>query len=145
MLSIHTPLHLLAFLCLFLTSHTFSAASNVPGTPAQVPAGCSFIVSRENVSQRRVMSLQDVINANTQHQCVPKLQSANCRANSCYNQKFRTLDGTCNNQLQPLFGAAFSPYTRLMLPVYDDGQNAPFSEWCTSFAVTTRPQSPVGA
>ncbi|XP_068679732.1 peroxidase mlt-7-like [Montipora foliosa] len=35
--------------------------------------------------------------------------------------EFRTIDGTCNNLDNPLFGAAHTPFGRLILPDYGDG------------------------
>lgn len=35
--------------------------------------------------------------------------------------KYRTIDGSCNNHYRPIWGAALTPLSRLMAPVYDDG------------------------
>ena len=44
----------------------------------------------------------------------------------CSNQKiYRTADGTCNNRNNPTYGAANTPYRRLILPQYEDGISAP--------------------
>ena len=34
---------------------------------------------------------------------------------------FRTIDGTCNNLENPLFGASGTPFTRILPPLYEDG------------------------
>ena len=39
--------------------------------------------------------------------------------------KFRTIDGTCNNPNNPTLGAAFTPFRRLLSPVYEDGISQP--------------------
>ena len=44
----------------------------------------------------------------------------------CSNQKiYRTADGTCNNRNNPTYGAANTPYERLILPQYEDGISTP--------------------
>ena len=45
--------------------------------------------------------------------------------NSTY--KYRSYDGTCNNLVNPLIGAANVPYVRLLPPAYQDGVNSPRS------------------
>ncbi len=41
---------------------------------------------------------------------------------SCLNhRKYRTIDGTCNNLKRPTWGAANTPFQRLILPQYEDG------------------------
>lgn len=41
--------------------------------------------------------------------------------------KYRSYDGTCNNPVNPLIGAANVPYVRLLPPAYQDGVNSPRS------------------
>ena len=43
----------------------------------------------------------------------------NCRFPTV--NRFRTIDGTCNNLLNPLLGAARTPFARLTPPKYEDG------------------------
>ena len=41
---------------------------------------------------------------------------------SCSNRlKYPTIDGTCNNPIHPTWGAANTPFQRLILPQYEDG------------------------
>ena len=41
---------------------------------------------------------------------------------SCFNRwKYRTINGTCNNLIRPTWGAANTPFQRLILPQYEDG------------------------
>ena len=47
----------------------------------------------------------------------------NC--NSPTVNKFRTIDGTCNNLNNPTLGAAFTPFGRLIGAVYEDGISQP--------------------
>jgi peroxidase len=39
--------------------------------------------------------------------------------------RYRTLDGTCNNPVHPLWGRSLTPYARLLPPMYADGLNQP--------------------
>lgn len=42
---------------------------------------------------------------------------------------FRTLDGTCNNMKgEPLRGASYRPYTRLLPTIYDNEVSEPVGE-----------------
>ena len=41
------------------------------------------------------------------------------------SDKYRTIDGTCNNLNNPMYGAANTPFRRLILPQYEDGISAP--------------------
>jgi peroxidase len=53
--------------------------------------------------------------------CEPTLVNKRCRL----EDKFRTLDGTCNNLHAPEKGAAMQPFRRILPPVYDDGFSSP--------------------
>lgn len=43
----------------------------------------------------------------------------------CVKSRYRTLDGTCNNLQQPLWGSANNRYGRLLTPRYGDGISSP--------------------
>ncbi len=43
----------------------------------------------------------------------------------CFHQKYRTLDGTCNNLQNPMWGASLSPLSRLVKPLYENGFSTP--------------------
>uniref|UniRef100_A0A915BCB8 peroxidase n=1 Tax=Parascaris univalens TaxID=6257 RepID=A0A915BCB8_PARUN len=47
-----------------------------------------------------------------------------CADDICFHKFFRTFDASCNNLNNSLRGAAFTPFVRLLPPVYDDGNNA---------------------
>lgn len=98
-------------------------------------------------SNRKTVDLDAVIRSNLANACVPRLDESNCERNLCYNAYFRwmllafyflafftfetvlrTMDGTCNNLQNPLRGAAYRPYTRLLPTVYDNELSEPVGE-----------------
>ncbi|ULU05201.1 hypothetical protein L3Y34_017725 [Caenorhabditis briggsae] len=83
-------------------------------------------VSTEDNSRRQTVDLDQVIRSNTANACTPRLDEADCEANMCYNALYRTLDGTCNNMKgEPLRGASYRPYTRLLPTIYDNEVSEP--------------------
>ena len=38
---------------------------------------------------------------------------------------FRSIDGTCNNFVNPLWGASLTAFRRILPPQYEDGFNSP--------------------
>ncbi|MCP9261233.1 Bardet-Biedl syndrome 1 protein [Dirofilaria immitis] len=100
--------------------HRFNS-SNV----AEIMLRERLIFSLEDLSGRRPLTQTEVVRSNIAFGCVPRLDEAECRRSLCYNLYFRTMDGTCNNLLRPLRGAAFRPYNRLLLPEYDDKLSEP--------------------
>ncbi|XP_053668265.1 peroxidase-like [Anopheles marshallii] len=43
----------------------------------------------------------------------------------CANSPYRTFDGTCNNLVTPSWGAANTPFVRIVNPKYGDGKSSP--------------------
>ncbi len=56
--------------------------------------------------------------------CLSHRRVPDC-ANLCYHTKYRTLDGSCNNLVNPLWGSSFTAFKRLQSPVYENGFNLP--------------------
>lgn len=84
-----------------------------------------LVVAVEDNSRRQTIDLDAVIRSNTASACVPRLDETDCEANMCYNAHYRTMDGTCNNMREPLRGASYRPYTRLLPTVYDNDLSEP--------------------
>jgi len=43
----------------------------------------------------------------------------------CFHLKYRTMDGTCNNLHNPMFGASLAPLIRLLPARYENNFNMP--------------------
>uniref|UniRef100_V9GWQ8 Peroxidasin n=1 Tax=Craspedacusta sowerbii TaxID=128124 RepID=V9GWQ8_CRASO len=56
--------------------------------------------------------------------CTAHQRVANC-SNICFHRKYRSIDGSCNNLNHPMWGAALTPFSRLLRPVYENGFNTP--------------------
>ena len=56
--------------------------------------------------------------------CLTPRTEATCSQTVC-ESKYRTYDGTCNNQQNKLWGASEIPFKRLLYPMYEDGVNSP--------------------
>lgn len=57
--------------------------------------------------------------------CTQHRRMVNCSENLCFHKKYRTLDGTCNNLGNPMWGASLTAFRRLLRPVYENGFNTP--------------------
>lgn len=90
----------------------------------------NFTFSISDTSFRKIISLDDILQSNRQFGCAPQQLSTDCSRNTCFNLRYRTMDGTCNNFRNPLLGAAATPFMRLRQANYDDGIGAPTSEQC---------------
>ncbi|KJH50886.1 animal hem peroxidase [Dictyocaulus viviparus] len=98
---------------------------NNPMTTADEMWSEGLVVATEENSNRKTVSLDSVIRSNLANACVPRLDETSCEMNVCYNAYFRTMDGTCNNLKNPLRGAAYRPYTRLLPTIYDNQLSEP--------------------
>ncbi|GMR36562.1 hypothetical protein PMAYCL1PPCAC_06757, partial [Pristionchus mayeri] len=75
-------------------------------------------------STRAEPSVQEVRSQQRATGCARVAAVPDCGRNRCFHERYRTLDGSCNNLQNPLLGAAFTPYSRLLPAQYDDGVNA---------------------
>ncbi|XP_069810187.1 peroxidasin homolog isoform X1 [Dendropsophus ebraccatus] len=56
--------------------------------------------------------------------CSAHRPTPNC-SDICFHQRYRTLDGTCNNLQHPTWGASLTAFQRLLKPIYQNGFNLP--------------------
>ncbi|KAJ1348039.1 hypothetical protein KIN20_003251 [Parelaphostrongylus tenuis] len=81
---------------------------------------CINVIAVE-VEHRLVFSVAQMRARQQRLGCAEVQIPAGCKNNECFHKKFRTIDGTCNNLENPIVGAAFTPYTRLLPSFYGDG------------------------
>ena len=56
--------------------------------------------------------------------CTAHQHPANC-SDLCFHMKFRSYDSSCNNLKHSMWGAALTPFARLLSPIYENGFNTP--------------------
>ncbi|PAV56798.1 hypothetical protein WR25_05054 [Diploscapter pachys] len=84
--------------------------------------GCASVIAVE-AETRHIFSASQVRARMGQLGCAEEQIPGDCAINRCYNARFRTMDGTCNNERTPLLGAAFTAFARILPSAYDDGVN----------------------
>lgn len=66
--------------------------------------------------------------------CLRYQTKPNC-SDLCFHTKYRTVDGTCNNLQNPLWGSSHTQFRRILKPVYENGFNTPIGKYrATEFA-----------
>ncbi|XP_019638523.1 PREDICTED: thyroid peroxidase-like isoform X1 [Branchiostoma belcheri] len=56
--------------------------------------------------------------------CARSVTRVNCSSN-CLSSKYRTIDGSCNNRENPLWGSSLTPFHRFLPPIYENQWNEP--------------------
>ncbi|KAK7077517.1 hypothetical protein SK128_025715 [Halocaridina rubra] len=56
--------------------------------------------------------------------CLSHRRNVHCD-DMCFHNKYRSIDGTCNNLRNPLWGASLTGFRRLLSPIYENGFNTP--------------------
>ncbi|XP_022121552.2 peroxidasin [Pieris rapae] len=56
--------------------------------------------------------------------CVAHRTPEDC-SDMCFHNKYRTIDGTCNNFDNPTWGASLTPFRRILYPIYENGFSHP--------------------
>lgn len=67
----------------------------------------------------RLLTSQELVDLYALSGCRDLVTAPNCTS-ATLNQ-YRTIDGTCNNLQQTLYGAASTPFRRILSPYYEDG------------------------
>ncbi|GLH03915.1 Peroxidasin, partial [Gryllus bimaculatus] len=56
--------------------------------------------------------------------CMAHRPHVNC-SDMCYHSKYRSIDGTCNNLMHPMWGASLTGFRRVLKPEYENGFSMP--------------------
>lgn len=82
-------------------------------------ANATDMFSYDDLLSPEYLDLLSQLSDCTAHQITP-----NC-TDICYHNKYRTIDGTCNNFENSLWGTSLSAFRRLLPSRYENGINAP--------------------
>lgn len=56
--------------------------------------------------------------------CMAHRPKKNC-TDMCFHSKYRSIDGTCNNLQNPMWGASLTGFRRVLKPIYENGFSTP--------------------
>ncbi|CAL7935809.1 unnamed protein product [Xylocopa violacea] len=56
--------------------------------------------------------------------CTGHRHRQNC-TNMCYHNKYRSIDGSCNNLHHPTWGSSYTGFRRVLQPIYENGFSSP--------------------
>ncbi|XP_050587454.1 peroxidasin homolog isoform X2 [Bombus affinis] len=56
--------------------------------------------------------------------CTGHRHRQNC-TNMCYHNKYRNIDGSCNNLRHPTWGSSYTGFRRVLQPIYENGFSSP--------------------
>lgn len=109
----------------FVTYHGHAAQPQQPQHPAVHSRSSDFAPQRTSTYYGSIFTAPQ-----TYYSATPTpVPSQMCPAMPppCVKSRYRTLDGTCNNPQNPMWGSANNRYGRLLTPRYGDGISTPTS------------------
>lgn len=56
--------------------------------------------------------------------CTAHREEKDC-SDVCYHNKYRSIDGSCNNFAHPMWGSSLTGFRRVLLPIYENGFSQP--------------------
>ncbi|XP_063632810.1 peroxidasin [Cydia splendana] len=56
--------------------------------------------------------------------CTAHRESKDC-SDMCYHNKYRSIDGSCNNFAHPMWGSSLTGFRRILFPIYENGFSQP--------------------
>jgi hypothetical protein len=106
----------------------FAPAKN-PNAPTEAEID---LLGRTLVETSRILAAEFKLPLDAIHSGLPLIDTkttsigsvcpAPMKNNPCKAERFRSIDGTCNNLENSHWGAAMSPFRRLLPPAYADGK-----------------------
>lgn len=87
-----------------------------------VESGMEFNLT--DFSYRDLLSPEKLELLNEMSGCEAHRRNLNCD-DMCFHSKYRSVDGTCNNLQNPLWGASLTGFRRILQPQYENGFNTP--------------------
>ncbi|XP_064487233.1 peroxidasin homolog [Ornithodoros turicata] len=94
----------------------------------EVSSGAHFNLSGFSYSSLLSPSYLDLLGEKSG--CLQHRQVPDC-SDTCFHDRYRTYDGTCNNLQHPMYGASLTPFERLLPAQYENGFNTPIG-WTTT-------------
>ncbi|XP_012541547.2 peroxidasin homolog [Monomorium pharaonis] len=71
-----------------------------------------------------ILTLEQVKEIERLSGCTGHRGRQNC-TNRCFHQKYRSIDGSCNNQRHPTWGSSYTGFRRILQPIYENGFSTP--------------------
>ncbi|CAL4183014.1 unnamed protein product, partial [Meganyctiphanes norvegica] len=87
-----------------------------------VDSGMEFNLT--GFSYRDLLSPEKLELLNEMSGCEAHRRNINCD-DMCFHSKYRSVDGSCNNLQNPLWGASLTGFRRILQPEYENGFNTP--------------------
>ncbi|XP_049884964.1 peroxidasin [Pectinophora gossypiella] len=82
------------------------------------------VSSTEPFNYHNVLSAQHLEVIARLSGCVAHREDKNC-SDVCYHVKYRSIDGSCNNFANPMWGASLTGFRRILYPLYENGFSEP--------------------
>ncbi|EFN81383.1 Peroxidasin [Harpegnathos saltator] len=88
-----------------------------------VNAGATANITNE-FRYEEILSSEQVKDIERMSGCTAHRRRQNC-SNMCFHNKYRTIDGSCNNLRHPTWGSSHTGFRRVLQPIYENGFSAP--------------------
>ncbi|GAB1597499.1 peroxidasin-like [Argonauta hians] len=89
-----------------------------------VREGYKYNVTDHELSYREILSPEHIRLIANLSGCFRRPPNIDC-SDMCFHKKYRSYDATCNNLLNPTYGASNQAFRRLLPPRYENGFNTP--------------------